>query len=68
MTTNDEQVAGTNLSCTFCGPGTWAIWEIVSDEGLLFVCDWHHVEISKANIIQLERLRGKEAWNKVPEK
>jgi hypothetical protein len=36
-----------DLSCTFCGPGTWATWEVVTDDGVVFACDRHHVEMSK---------------------
>jgi hypothetical protein len=56
-----------NLSCTFCGPGTWAIWDVVTNDGVSFACDWHHAEMSQAKIIRLERMRDKEAWNKIPD-
>ena len=56
-----------NLSYTFCGPGTWAMWDVVTDDGVLFACDWHHAEMSQAKIIRLERMRGKQAWNKIPD-
>src|SRR5215210_5220937 len=55
------------LSCTFCGPGTWSTWEIVTDDCVLFACDRHHAEMSQAKIIQLERMRGKETWQKIRE-
>jgi hypothetical protein len=55
-----------DLSCTFCGPGTWATWEVVTDDGVIFACDRHHVEMSEAEMIRLERMRGKETWDKVP--
>jgi hypothetical protein len=55
-----------DLSCTFCGPGTWAMWDVVTDDGVSFACDWHHAEMSQSKIIRLERMRGKETWNKVP--
>ena len=53
------------LSCTFCRPGTWATWEVVTDDGIIFACDRHHVEMSNAKIIRLERMRGKETWNEI---
>jgi len=65
MTTN-EHTNFSDLSCTFCGPGTWATWEVVTDDGVVFACDRHHVELSQAKMIRLERLRGKEAWDKIP--
>lgn len=56
----------TYLSCTFCGPGTWATWEVVTDDGVVFACDRHHVELSEAKMIRLERMRGKKTWKKFP--
>lgn len=56
-----------DLSCTFCGPGTWATWDAVTDDGVIFACDRHHVEMSDAKMIRLERMRGKETWTKLTE-
>ena len=67
MTTEDKPERESDLSCTFCGPGTWAVWDVVTEDGVLFVCDRHHVEMSEANIIRLERMRGRETWSKIPE-
>jgi hypothetical protein len=64
--TEDKAVWKSDLSCTFCGSGTWAVWDVVTEECVVFVCDRHHVEMSEAKIIRLERMRGKETWNKVP--
>ena len=50
------------LSCTFCGPGTWSVWEVVTEDGVFFVCDRHHVEMSEAKIIQFEKGTGEEIW------
>ena len=66
MTTDEENFRKSDLSCTFCGPGTWATWEVVTDDGVVFACDRHHVEMSEVQIIRLERLRGKKAWHKIP--
>lgn len=66
MTLEDESVKSSDLSCTFCGPGTWAMWEVVTDDGVVFACDFHHVEMSLAKIIRLERMRGKVEWGKIP--
>ena len=63
----DEPIWERDLSCTYCGPGTWAVWDVVADEGVYFVCDKHHVEMSEAKIIRLERRIGKKAWNKIIE-
>jgi hypothetical protein len=67
MTTEDEPISTSDLSCTFCGPGTWSTWDVVTDDGVSFTCDWHHAEMSEAKIIRLERMRGKEIWNKIPD-
>ena len=66
MTIKDERIKDSDLSCTFCGPGTWATWEIVTDDGVVFACDRHHVELSEAKMIQLERMTGKKTWHKIP--
>ena len=62
---DQEAMKDVDLSCTFCGPGTWATWEVVTDDGIIFACDRHHVEMSKAKIIRLERMRGKEIWDEI---
>jgi hypothetical protein len=66
MTTDDE-ARNIDLSCTFCGPGTWATWEVVTEDGVVFACNRHHAELSQAKIIRLERMRGKETWNEIPD-
>ena len=66
MTTENERARNFDLSCTFCGAGTWATWEVVTDDGVVFACDFHYVEMSQAKIIRLERMRGKEEWDKIP--
>jgi len=67
-TAKDEELSGESaLSCTFCGPGTWSTWDVVTDDCVLFTCDRHHAEMSEAKIIRLERMRGKEAWDKISE-
>ncbi len=54
-----------SLSCTFCGPGTWATWEIVTEDCVVFACNRHHIEMSEAKIIRFERMRGKDAWEEI---
>jgi hypothetical protein len=61
----EEPIEENALSCTFCGPGTWSTWEIVTDDCVLFACDRHQAEMSQAKIIRLERMRGKEAWEEI---
>jgi hypothetical protein len=65
MIDEEETIRESYLSCTFCGPGTWASWEVVTDDGVVFTCDMHHVEMSEANIIELERMRGEKDWKKI---
>lgn len=62
---DQEPMKERSLSCTFCGPGTWATWEVVTDDGVVFACDRHHVELSDAKMIRLERMRGKKTWKKI---
>jgi hypothetical protein len=62
----EEPIGESALSCTFCGPGTWSTWEVVTEDGLVFACDWHHSGLSQAKIIQLERMRGKANLEKSP--
>jgi hypothetical protein len=59
---NKKPIKESDLSCTFCGPGTWAVWEVVTEDGVFFVCDRHHVAMSEANIIQHERMIRKIVW------
>jgi hypothetical protein len=63
----EEPIEEKALSCTFCGPGTWSTWEIVTDDCVVFACDRHHAEMSQTKIIRLERMKGKESWYKIPE-
>ena len=67
MTTEDESTRKSDLCCTFCGPGTWAEWEVVTDDGVLFVCDRHHVEMSEAKLIRLERRMDEKTWKQIKE-
>jgi hypothetical protein len=63
----EKPIGESALSCTFCGPGTWSTWEVITDDCVVFACDWHHAELSEAKIIRLERMRGKEEWEEIPE-
>lgn len=70
MTTEseDELTKERHFSCTFCWPGTRATWEVVTEDGVLFVCDKHHVDMSEAKVIQLERRMGDETWTEINER
>ena len=63
--TEDKPDRQSDLSCTFCGPGTWAVWDVVTEDGVFFVCDRHHVEMSEVKIVQLERRIGEETWKEI---
>jgi hypothetical protein len=69
MEIDDEEKSAwkRDLSCTFCGPGTWAVWDVVTEDGVFFVCDRHHVEMNEANMVSLERRIGKTTWRKIYE-
>ena len=62
---DDKPAWESDLSCTFCGPGTQASWDVVTEDGVSFVCDRHHVEMSEAKIIRLERKMGKKNWREI---
>ena len=62
MEIGNKPIKERDLSCTFCGPGTWAVWEVVTEDGVFFVCDRHHVEMSEARLIQLEKRIGEVIW------
>jgi hypothetical protein len=62
MGTDKNEIARSDLSCTFCGPGTWAVWDVVTEDGVFFVCEKHHFEMGDAKIIALERRIGKKDW------
>ena len=62
----DRPFRDITLSCTFCGVGTSnATWDVVTEDGVFFVCDIHHVEMSEKGLIRLERINGDKIWQKV---
>ena len=63
MEIGNKPIKERDLSCTFYGPGTWAVWEVVTEDGVFFVCDIHHVAMSKADIILHERRMGQKTWS-----
>ena len=62
MEIKNKPIKESDLSCTFCGPGTWAVWEVVTEDGVFFVCKEHHVEMSEVEIIKKERMLGRKTW------
>ena len=67
MTFDDKPIRTSDLSCTSCGPRTGAVWDVVTEDCVVFVCEKHHVEMSEARIIRLERRIGEETWKKIDE-
>lgn len=55
MEIKNKPIKESDLSCTFCGPGTWAVWEVVTVEGVFFVCDMHRIEMKEADLIKNKR-------------
>ena len=62
---DEETKEDMDLSCTFCGAGTWATWEVVTDDCLLFACDRHHVEMGERKLIRLEKRMGENSWKQI---
>lgn len=62
MEMRNKPIKESDLSCTFCGPGTWAMWEVVTEDGVFFVCNKHHVALSDSNLIQRERMIRRDVW------
>jgi hypothetical protein len=53
--------------CDYCGPGEVAVWQVVTGEGDFLVCDNHHFELKKINVVGLERKVGEVEWKEVPD-
>ena len=67
MLPQDKPDKTINLCCTFCGPGTWAGWDVMTEDSVVFVCDRHHVEMSERKLIRLERRMGEKSWKQIKE-
>ena len=51
--------------CTYCGPGWKAVWEVVTDEIEMPVCNEHHFILRQIHLVGLERQIGEEEWKEV---
>jgi len=51
--------------CAYCGTGWKATWELVTDEGGLFVCSDHHFILRQIHTVVMERQIGEEKWMEV---
>ena len=66
MTEIDKEPSKENeIWCAYCGPGWKASWELVTDEGGLFVCGNHHFILRQIHAVGLERQIGEENWREV---
>jgi hypothetical protein len=62
MEVKNKPIKEGDLICTFCGSGTWPVREVVTEDGVFFVCNKHQVAISEANIVQRERMIRRDVW------
>jgi hypothetical protein len=66
MTEIDKEPRKENeIWCAYCGTGWKAAWELVADEGGLFVCNNHHFILRQIHAVAMERQIGEEKWNEV---
>jgi len=63
----EEPIKETEIDCDFCEPGTLALWDVVTEDGVMFVCNKHHIALAEANFIQLERRIGEATWEEINE-
>ena len=65
MQEREPQKETTQRNCNYCGPGWPAVWEVVTDEGEVFVCDNHHFVLRQIHVVGLERKVGESEWKEV---
>ena len=63
--TEKEPPKENEIWCAYCGPGWNAVWQLVTDEGELFVCNDHHFILRQIHVAGLERQIGEEKWKEV---
>ena len=63
--TEKEPLKESEIWCAYCGPGWEAIWEVVTDEGNVLVCNDHHFVLRQIHVVGLERRIGEEDWEEV---
>jgi hypothetical protein len=63
----EEPIKETEIDCDFCEPGTLALWDVVTEDGVMFVCNKHHMSMTEANLILLERRIGDVTWEEINE-
>ena len=67
MQEHEPQKESIQRNCNYCGPGWPAAWEVVTDEGEVFVCDNHYFVLREIHVVGLERKVGEEKWIEVPD-
>jgi len=67
MQEREPQKEQNQRNCNYCGPGWPAVWDVVTDEGEVFVCDNHHFVLRQIHVVGLERKVGEEEWTEVPD-
>lgn len=60
-----EEPKENEIWCVYCGIGEVAVWQLVTGEGELFVCDNHYFELRRIHVVGLERKVGDEEWKEV---
>jgi hypothetical protein len=63
--TEKEPNKENEIWCAYCGPGWKAVWEVVTDEGEISVCNDHHFILRQIHVVGMERQVGKEKWTEV---
>ena len=63
--TEREPLKENEIWCAYCGPGWKAVWEVMTDEGEVAVCNDHHFILRQIHVVGLERKLGEEEWKEV---
>ena len=63
--TEREPFKENEIYCAYCGPRWNAVWELVTDEGEVFVCDEHHFVLRQIHLVGVERKLGEDEWKEV---
>ncbi len=63
MRSEREPLKENEYVCSFCGPGTIALWEVVlTDDEHVFICDNDHEALENAELILADRRIGDMTW------
>jgi len=58
-----EPLKESEYVCSFCGPGTIALWEVIlADDEPIFICDNDHKDLLDIGLITFERRIGDMTW------